>query len=341
MKSKISNSYQQTQQIGEEFGRHLAPGTLIALYGDLGAGKTTFVQGLAKGLGINKRIISPTFVLIREHGIMNHELKINKFYHVDLYRIESEKDIEGLGLEEILSDKNAIVAIEWADKLGAKLPKERVDIYFENLEGDKRKITMDHISIYHTNIDKAVEVFKNGGVVIFPTDTAFGIGCRIDDEKAVNRLFELRKRPKEQATPVLVSSLEMAREYVLEIPQEVEEKLIKKYWPGAVTIVLPAKTKKVLGLVRGGGNTIGIRMPNNQTILSIIKGVGVPILGPSANFHGEKTPYALEELDPELLKLVDYVVQGETSLVGKASTVIDCSVTPWRILREGAMKISI
>ncbi len=341
MKSKISNSYQQTQQIGEEFGRHLVPGTLIALYGDLGAGKTTFVQGLAKGLGINKRIISPTFVLVREHRIMNHELKINKFYHVDLYRIEREKDIEGLGLEEILSDKNAIVAIEWADKLGAKLPKKRIDIYFENVDRDKRKITMDHISIYHTNIGKAIEILKNGGIIIFPTDTAFGIGCRIDDEKAVERLFEIRRRPHEKATPVLISSVAMAKDYVLEIPQEVEEKLIKKYWPGAVTIVLPAKTKKVPGLVRGGGNTIGIRMPNNQTILSIIKGVGVPILGPSANFHGEKTPYAFSELNPDLVRLVDYVVKGETNSVGKASTVIDCSVTPWKIIREGAVKIEL
>ncbi len=190
-------------------------------------------------------------------------------------------------------------------------------------------------------IDKAVEVLNNGGIIIFPTDTAFGIGCRINDEKAVERLFKIRRRPHEKATPVLVSSIEMARDYVLEIPQEVEEKLIKKYWPGAVTIVLPAKTEKVPVFVRGGGNTIGIRMPKNETMLSIIRKVGVPILGPSANFHGNKTAYDLEDLDIELTKLVDFVIKGETSSEEKVSTVIDCTVKPWKIVREGAVKIDL
>ncbi|MEX2007669.1 MAG: Sua5/YciO/YrdC/YwlC family protein, partial [Candidatus Levyibacteriota bacterium] len=77
----------------------------------------------------------------------------------------------------------------------------------------------------------------------------------------------------------------------------------------------------------------------NETILSIIEKAGVPILGPSANFHGEKTAYDLEDLDTELTKLVDFVVKGETSSEGKTSTVIDCTVKPWKILREGAVKI--
>lgn len=143
MKSKISESSKQTQQIGEELGRSLNQGSVIALYGELGAGKTTFVQGIARGLGIKKRIISPTFVLVREHRIKNYELRIKQLYHVDLYRVQSEKDLEGLGLEEILNDKNAIIAIEWAEKLGLKLPKNRIDIYFEILEEDKRKITIN------------------------------------------------------------------------------------------------------------------------------------------------------------------------------------------------------
>lgn len=188
-------------------------------------------------------------------------------------------------------------------------------------------------------IDKAVEVFNNGGIIIFPTDTAFGIGCRIDDEKAIDRLFEVRRRPHGKATPVLVSSLEMARQYVLEIPDDVEEKLMKKYWPGALTIVLSAKKEKVPSPVRGGGNTIGIRMPNNEEILSIIEKVGVPILGPSANFHGGETPYKFGDIDLKLIELVDYVVSGETGSVKKASTVIDCTVKPWKVLRKGAVEV--
>ena len=114
--------------------------------------------------------------------------------------------------------------------------------------------------------------------------------------------------------------------------------MIKPYWPGALTIVLPCKTEKVPEFVRGKGSNLGVRMPNNPTALEIIRQVGVPLIGTSANFHGEATPYAFEDLNPELIKLVDYVVPGECS-VKQASTVIDCSVNPWKILREGAVKL--
>lgn len=186
----------------------------------------------------------------------------------------------------------------------------------------------------------AIDVLKYGGIVIFPTDTAFGIGCRIDDKKAVERLFKIRQRPPTQANPVLISSLEMVTEYIKKIPSDVQKELIEKYWPGALTIVLPCKTEKVPNLVRGGGETLGIRMPNHKITLLLIEGVGVPILGPSANFYGKETPYEFKDLDPELLKLVDYVVEGETQ-TGKTSTVIDCSIKPWKILREGAIKLAL
>ena len=188
------------------------------------------------------------------------------------------------------------------------------------------------------DIQEAIKILSSGGIVIFPTDTAFGIGCRIDDQKAIKRLFEIRKRPQSQATPVLVDSLEMAEEYVRNIPQEVISKLVKPYWPGALTIVLPCYTEKVPELVRGGGENIGIRIPNNPMVLEIIKGVGVPILGPSANFHGEKTPYRFEDLDKNLVKLVDYVLEGKC-LLKKPSTVIDCSKKPWGVIRQGAIRI--
>lgn len=189
-------------------------------------------------------------------------------------------------------------------------------------------------------IRKAIDVLRNGKIVIFPTDTAFGVGCRIDDEKAVERLFMIRKRPQNQAVPVLVSSLEMAANYVEEIPSDVQKELMEKYWPGALTIVLPCRVDKVPSLVRGGKETLGIRIPDHKTTLSLIEGVGVPILGPSANFSGGATPYRFEDLDQNLLKLVDFVVYGQTK-IGDVSTVIDVSEKPWKILREGAVKLKI
>jgi L-threonylcarbamoyladenylate synthase len=189
-------------------------------------------------------------------------------------------------------------------------------------------------------INQAVKILNQGGIIIFPTDTAFGIGCRIDNEEAVQKLFKIRKRPESQAVPVLVSDLEMAKKYVQEIPEDVTNKLIGPYWPGALTIVLKADKDKVFHLISGGGDTIGIRMPDHPTILEIIKKVGVPVLGPSANFHGENTPFEFKDLDPQLLSLVDHVVEGKCS-IRQASTVIDCSKTPWNILRQGAIKVNI
>jgi tRNA threonylcarbamoyladenosine biosynthesis protein TsaE len=131
-----TNNFKETQKLGHDFAKTLEKGDIVCLYGDLGSGKTTFVQGLAQGLGIKNRIISPTFIIVRSYelGVMG------SFYHIDLYRMENEKDIESLGLDEILNNKNNITAIEWAEKLKSKSPKKRIDIEFSYEKDDVRKI---------------------------------------------------------------------------------------------------------------------------------------------------------------------------------------------------------
>jgi tRNA threonylcarbamoyladenosine biosynthesis protein TsaE len=119
----ITVSPEETEKFGYEFAKQITVGTIICLYGDLGAGKTTFTKGFAKGLGIHTRIISPTFSLVRQYNFAN-----NIFYHLDLYRLESEDEIKGIGIQDMLSDENAVVLIEWADKLGSLLPEKRIDI---------------------------------------------------------------------------------------------------------------------------------------------------------------------------------------------------------------------
>lgn len=192
----------------------------------------------------------------------------------------------------------------------------------------------------NNQIDQAVNVLNSGGVIIYPTDTAFGIGCRIDNENAIRRIFDIRKRPLSQATPILVDGIDMARGFLQSVPEDVEKELVDKYWPGALTVILNCKKEKVPALVRGNGETLGVRMPDNKIILSIIKKIGVPLLGPSANFHGEKTPHRYEDLDAKLVSMVDYVVRGKCNLT-KSSTVIDCSSSPWKVLRKGAIEIDI
>jgi len=188
------------------------------------------------------------------------------------------------------------------------------------------------------DITQAIEIIKKGGIAVFPTDTAFGIGCRIDDKAAVSRLFEIRKRPSTHATPVLVIDVLMAENYWdSPIPDNVR-RFMKDYWPGALTIIFHSKRTSIPSLVRGGGTSLGLRMPNHKTALELIQGVGVPILGPSANFHGHPTPYSYNQLDPNLLKLVDYTLEGICQ-TGVVSTVVDCTAYPPKVIRQGAVNI--
>lgn len=132
MKSLITSSSEETKQLAADLAvrqAHRKP-LVLALIGELGSGKTTFVQGFAKGLGIKDSIISPTFVIIRQH---------KNIYHVDLYRLEGFKE---LGLEEILANPNNIVLIEWAEKL-KNLPKNTIRITIKKLKNDKRLITIE------------------------------------------------------------------------------------------------------------------------------------------------------------------------------------------------------
>jgi len=192
-------------------------------------------------------------------------------------------------------------------------------------------------------IEKAIKVLKNGGIVVFPTDTAIGIGCRIDNEEAVKRLFKIRKRPENKPMLALVDSVEMAQKYLLSIPREVKDKLIKPYWPGKLTIILKCDTNKIPSVVRSRGNTLGVRLPNNKILLELIKGVGVPIVAPSANFGGEKTPYSFTDLNSKLVRQADYVLNEEVSPPAggekNVSTIIDCTITPWKIIRQGAIRM--
>lgn len=192
----------------------------------------------------------------------------------------------------------------------------------------------------NVHIKKAIKVLNDGGIIMYPTDTAFGIGCRVDRPVAVDRLFRIRKRPLTQATPVLVSSSEMALPY-FHTPSDVVRRLMDTYWPGALTIIYMCDSNLLHSPIRGSTDTVGLRMPDHQTALSIIRGVGVPILGPSANFHGDPTPYKQADLNSELIKLVDFVVSGQAgSGTAGPSTVVDCTSHPARVLRQGSIMLS-
>lgn len=136
----ITKSFKETQLLGKKISSTLRGGDVVLLSGELGGGKTTFVQGLANGLNIKKRIISPTFIIVRSYKLNNKKVKAEYFYHVDLYRIDSENDILGMELDEIINDKKNIVAIEWPEKIGRLLPKNRIEINFKYLKDNEREV---------------------------------------------------------------------------------------------------------------------------------------------------------------------------------------------------------
>lgn len=138
-----------TKKLGKERAQEIlkAPQTerafIVALQGDLGSGKTTFLQGFAKGLGIKEKILSPTFVIMKKFQFNNLTIKqFNNFYHIDCYRIENPKEILELGFEEIIANPKNIVAIEWADRIKKILPKETLWLKFEFKGKNKRKIVV-------------------------------------------------------------------------------------------------------------------------------------------------------------------------------------------------------
>jgi len=176
-----------------------------------------------------------------------------------------------------------------------------------------------------TDIENTVNILRQGGVVVFPTDTVYGIGCRFDRQEAVARIQNIKK--SNQHFPLLISDVKTAHQMAIVTPQA--QHFMDRYWPGALTLILEAKVKH---------EKIGLRLPDSDQLREIIDKVGVPIVGTSANFHGQKTAATFSELDPNLVKLADFVVRG-TCKLGKESTVVDATFNPPKLVRQGAVKI--
>ena len=159
-KKYLTTSPLQTKKIGEILGKEIlktkfkkalkeskfpiGQALVIGLEGDLAGGKTTFLQGFAKGLGIKEKILSPTFIIMRKFEIRNSKFETNSkfqtFYHIDCYRIEKPKKILDLGFKEIISNPQNIVAVEWAEKVKKILPKNTIWIKFQFIDKNTRKI---------------------------------------------------------------------------------------------------------------------------------------------------------------------------------------------------------
>lgn len=187
----------------------------------------------------------------------------------------------------------------------------------------------------HKNIERAAGVIKKGGIVIFPTDTVYGIGCRWDHPKSVEKIYQIKSRPKNLPFPILLSGLSQLNGMALVTP--LARDLAKRYWPGGLTIILKLETTSLRHPERSEGS-VGFRIPNNQTVQELIRQSGTPIIGTSANLHGKPSVKNSKDLDPKIVKLVDYVIEGECE-EGIESTVIDATGKKPVIIRLGAIAV--
>lgn len=184
-----------------------------------------------------------------------------------------------------------------------------------------------------------VKYLKEGKIGLFPTDTVWGICCRMDEKSSVERVFEIKNREKNKPFLVLASNKDQVDKYAhIESLRVVE--IIEKYWPGPLTIILNAKQENVLATVRAGGTTLAVRIPDYRQVLGIISELGVPIIAPSANLSGEKAPIYFDEIDERIINAVDFIVSGECK-IKEPSTIIDCTQSDIKIIREGAVEFGL
>ena len=184
------------------------------------------------------------------------------------------------------------------------------------------------------NILKASKILQKGGIVVFPTETVYGIGANALNDKAIERIYAAKKRPQNNPLIVHVENLERARS--IAHFSKIELFLAENFWPGPLTLVLNNSSQEISKKVTAGLRTIAIRVPKNATAISLLKTFGKPIAAPSANISGEVSPtLATHALD--LKKDVEMILDGNHCEIGLESTILKCGGGKIDILREGSV----
>lgn len=196
---------------------------------------------------------------------------------------------------------------------------------------------MEYIDIKngYTNeeVIKLAKDLKEGKVVIFPTDTVYGIVAYSGNEEAVKRIYDLKGRNYSKPMNVLVSNLDMIKTIVKNVTKT-EEKIIKEFFPGALTIIF-AKKDKFSNIITANLDTVGVRIPDNRLLIDIIDYIGEPIVATSSNLSGEEDIVNAQEAMEKFKDKVDCIVDGGISKGGKPSTIIRLYGNDINILREG------
>lgn len=181
---------------------------------------------------------------------------------------------------------------------------------------------------------KAVQSLKSGGIIAIPTDTVYGLAADPFNADAVQRLYTFKGRPDGKPIPLVLSAVEDIQSVAQNLPGFFFH-LTDRFWPGGLTIVVEAKD--LLPILTAGGNTVGVRIPDNPLLLQILQAFGGPAAITSANLSGEPPATSPEEIDIELTSRIDMIVEGGKTPGPMPSTVYDISVSPPRVRRQGVI----
>ena len=189
------------------------------------------------------------------------------------------------------------------------------------------------------DVNEIADIIKRGGIVIFPTDTVYGIGV-LPEKKPVERLYEIKKRDPSKKMIALIDNLDTVREIVDETEENMKRigKVLDTFWPGELTVIFKAN-KKFTEKFDENMDTVGIRIPENETALKIIKAAGGIVLTTSANISGGEAVNKFEDINEKLLSNVDGVVKDTSVLTGVPSTIIKYEKGKITLLRKGNIEI--
>jgi len=188
------------------------------------------------------------------------------------------------------------------------------------------------MDILPREIDKGVTILRKGGVIAFPTDTVYGLGADAFNATAVERIYKIKNRSRHQQLPLLIADVEQLTALANPI-SGIAWFLTRHFWPGGLTLVL-AKTDALPAHLASGA-TIAVRIPNQHVCLALIKNLGNPIIGTSANISGQPPALTFDEVRQQLAGKIDFVLNGGKCPGGKESTVVDITHGAPAILRQG------
>lgn len=194
-------------------------------------------------------------------------------------------------------------------------------------------ISVDTQENLYTGLLKAADLIRAGGMVAYPTESFYGLAVNAADEEAIQRLFAIKKRRSDHPVLILIHSIEVLDQCVASIP-EMAHKLIRQFWPGGLTLVFKAGSN-LSPLLSAYTGKIGIRLSSHPVATELVKAVGVPITGTSANISGQPACVNAVEVLHSLGEGVDLILDGGATKGAPGSTILDITVTPPKILRQG------